>query len=583
MEQKYYKITKREQDTFSLNLWDIIMLFLILGLFAMTVIATRNMTIPYTLGQSINITLSPFKLPFYAFYSILRMAIALFISLLISLFIGRLCAKSQVAEKLVIPLIDILQSIPILGFQAISVIPFIYLFPTTRLGPEFAAIFALVTSLVWNMILSVYQSIKNLPNDLNEAADIMRLSKWQRAFKIEFPFAVPNLIWNMMISVSSGWFFVVACETILVANQKITLPGIGSYIYLAIADQNLTAIFYAILTMLIVILLYDQLLFRPLVWWSEKFKLDSDDEYTFYDTPWVYELFQKTIFVKYLKNKISNFIENTQAYYYKKYKKKNILPKVYSETNSKLFSPNLIYTLVALLLLTSIYLFSYFIYENLSTKEVLYVIYLGGVTALKVFILILLCSIIWVPIGVFIGLNPKLTRIVQPMIQFLAAFPANLIFPLIVMLIVKFNLNVNIWTSPLMILGTQWYILFNIISGMTSIPKELKYAIQNYQIKGKLWWTRFALPAVFPYYVTGAMAAAGGAWNASIVAEVVEWGNTKLVATGLGAYIAQYTATGNMPHVALGIIVMSLYVIVLNKLIWERLYKMTTENYNYNI
>jgi len=387
----------------------------------------------------------------------------------------------------------------------------------------------------------------------------------------------------MMISVSSGWFFVVACETILVANQKITLPGIGSYIYLAIADQNLTAIFYAILTMLIVILLYDQLLFRPLVWWSEKFKLDSDDEYTFYDTPWVYELFQKTIFVKYLKNKISNFIENTQAYYYKKYKKKNILPKVYSETNSKLFSPNLIYTLVALLLLTSIYLFSYFIYENLSTKEVLYVIYLGGVTALKVFILILLCSIIWVPIGVFIGLNPKLTRIVQPMIQFLAAFPANLIFPLIVMLIVKFNLNVNIWTSPLMILGTQWYILFNIISGMTSIPKELKYAIQNYQIKGKLWWTRFALPAVFPYYVTGAMAAAGGAWNASIVAEVVEWGNTKLVATGLGAYIAQYTATGNMPHVALGIIVMSLYVIVLNKLIWERLYKMTTENYNYNI
>ena len=242
----------------------------------------------------------------------------------------------------------------------------------------------------------------------------------------------------------------------------------------------------------------------------------------------------------------------------------------------------MIYSILIILLGISVYFFIDFITDNLSTKEILYVVYLGAITASKVFILIILCSIIWVPVGVYIGLNPKLTKIVQPLIQFLAAFPANLIFPLIVMLIVKFNLNVNIWTSPLMILGTQWYILFNIIAGMTSIPKELKYAIQNYQIKGKLWWTRFALPAIFPYYVTGAMAAAGGAWNASIVAEVVEWGNTKLVATGLGAYIAQYTATGNMPRVALGIIVMSLYVIILNKLIWQRLYKKTTNYYSFN-
>ena len=578
MDKKYYKFTKRQQVKFTPNFWDIIMLFLILGLFAMTVIATNNMTIPYSLGENIKITLSPLKLPFYAFYSILRMAIALFISLIVSLFIGRLCAKSQMAEKLVIPLIDILQSIPILGFQAISVIPFIYLFPTTRFGPECAAIFALFTSLAWNMILSVYQSIKSLPHDLEEAADIMRLSKWQRAFKIEFPFAVPNLIWNMMISVSSGWFFVVACETVLVANQKITLPGIGSYIYLAIADQNLTAIF----TMLIVILLYDQLLFRPLVWWSEKFKLDADDEYTFYDTPWVYNLFQKTILIKSLKNKLSTFIDLIKSYIYKHYKKINYTTLDISTSQTKTIPPALIYSILIILLGISVYFFIDFITDNLSTKEILYVVYLGAITASKVFILIILCSIIWVPVGVYIGLNPKLTKIVQPLIQFLAAFPANLIFPLIVMLIVKFNLNVNIWTSPLMILGTQWYILFNIIAGMTSIPKELKYAIQNYQIKGKLWWTRFALPAIFPYYVTGAMAAAGGAWNASIVAEVVEWGNTKLVATGLGAYIAQYTATGNMPRVALGIIVMSLYVIILNKLIWQRLYKKTTNYYSFN-
>tara|TARA_R110000868_G_scaffold32183_7_gene117321 strand:+ start:27647 stop:29398 length:1752 start_codon:yes stop_codon:yes gene_type:complete len=582
MDKKYYKFTKRQQVKFTPNFWDIIMLFLILGLFAMTVIATNNMTIPYSLGENIKITLSPLKLPFYAFYSILRMAIALFISLIVSLFIGRLCAKSQMAEKLVIPLIDILQSIPILGFQAISVIPFIYLFPTTRFGPECAAIFALFTSLAWNMILSVYQSIKSLPHDLEEAADIMRLSKWQRAFKIEFPFAVPNLIWNMMISVSSGWFFVVACETVLVANQKITLPGIGSYIYLAIADQNLTAIFYAIFTMLIVILLYDQLLFRPLVWWSEKFKLDADDEYTFYDTPWVYNLFQKTILIKSLKNKLSTFIDLIKSYIYKHYKKINYTTLDISTSQTKTIPPALIYSILIILLGISVYFFIDFITDNLSTKEILYVVYLGAITASKVFILIILCSIIWVPVGVYIGLNPKLTKIVQPLIQFLAAFPANLIFPLIVMLIVKFNLNVNIWTSPLMILGTQWYILFNIIAGMTSIPKELKYAIQNYQIKGKLWWTRFALPAIFPYYVTGAMAAAGGAWNASIVAEVVEWGNTKLVATGLGAYIAQYTATGNMPRVALGIIVMSLYVIILNKLIWQRLYKKTTNYYSFN-
>ncbi|MCS5708862.1 ABC transporter permease subunit [Candidatus Berkiella cookevillensis] len=571
----------KHKTSFVLNQWDLFILLIVFGVFAALVWGAQQMVTPYQLGESIQVSLSPSMLPQYAIRTVIRMAIALSFSLLFTFTIGTLAAKSRRAEMFIIPFIDIMQSVPILGFLSISILGFIYLFPSSQLGPECAAIFVIFTSQVWNMALSFYQSLKTIPKELNEASSMFHLSAWQRFWRLEVPFATPSLIWNTMMSLSAGWFFVVASEAISVNNQKIMLPGIGSYIMLASKESNYAAICYVILTMFLVILIYDQLIFRPLISWSEKFKLEPNLDMESNST-WFLNILQRAHithqFVR-LMNRCRDLITIPKF-------KRNITSteRIPVKVKQALSWTAITFwnCLLLLSLLACAFFLIRFIYTELSLTEVLEVFELGFITTIKVFILIVLCSLIWVPIGVWIGLNPRIAQAVQPLVQFLASFPANLVYPVLFMLIVTYKLNVNIWTAPLMILGTQWYILFNVVAGTMQLPLELRLAAKNYGVKGWLWWRKVILPGIFPYYVTGAMTAAGGCWNASIVADVVEWQQTTLHATGIGAYITEFTTVGDFPRIALGISVMCIYVIVINRLVWRKLYELSEERYGHS-
>lgn len=551
------------------NHWDMIALTLIFTVIVLVAWGAKQMAAPYNLGETIHITLDPSHLPAYALRTTLRLFIAMFFSLVFTFTFGTLAAKNKHAERLIIPIVDILQSVPVLSFLSISIAGFIFLFKNSMLGPECAAIFGIFTAQVWNMILSFYIGVKTVPNELKEAAKIFQLSAWQSFWKIDVPFSMPRLLWNMMISMSGSWFFVIACEAISIANQNITLPGVGSYISLAIAEANSKAVIYAIACMFIVIFLYDQLLFRPLIYWTNKFKDSADDEEKA-PRVWVINLLQKTKFLRSTTNWLNKLSDAWINLY--PLKNKNLMPK---KTSRKLVIIHYVILILALVI-SAIFIWR-FIFTNVPFNETKEVIVLGLFTGLRVMGLILLSTIIWVPIGVWIGLRPNLTSIIQPIIQFAAAFPANLLFPIVYLLIVTFKLNVEIWVAPLMVLGTQWYILFNVIAGTSAIPKELKLAAANMKLKGWLWWRKFILPGIAPDLITGAITAAGGAWNASIVAEIINWGAIKLRATGLGAYLQTHFNAGDFPRIALGTIIMCLIVLLINRLFWRPLYNMAVE------
>lgn len=577
MIQQRYELS-RNLTKLTPNIWDVIVFLVVLAIFAALAWGASQMAMPYKVGHAIHISLDPWSIPFYAINSVLRMFIAMAFSLLVTFSIAPLAAKSRRAEKVLIPLIDIMQAVPVLGVLSITVVAFIYLFPGSLIGPECAAIFAIFTSQVWNMILSLYQSMRTLPLDLQEVAKVYQLSAWQKFWKIEVPHGLRPLIWNAMISMSAGWFFVVVAEAIEVSQQRITLPGLGSYISKAILQENLPALFYAMLAMFLVILLYDQLLFRPLLSWAEKFNSEIDEEAVPQES-WFYNLLTKTRLLKRTRiffAWISNFFVNGfKTFLEKKLRPQHIrkhqLPSKYS---------TVLWNVCLYLCIAGICIgLSSFISQKVGLTETLHVFYLGLITTIKVVILIIIASLIWVPIGVWIGLSPRITAFAQPLIQFLSAFPANLFYPLFVILILHYDLNKTIWTSPLMILGTQWYILFNVISGTASIPKEIRLAVKNFGVKGSLWWRKMALPGIFPHYVTGAMAAAGGCWNASIVAEYVQWGSDTVISLGLGQYITKYTTLGDFPRIALGISVMCVYVLLFNRLLWQRLYSFAAERF----
>lgn len=562
-----------------INRWDLLLLILIFAILFFLGWAGANMATPYQLGDQIPISLAPENLPFYALRTVLRLFIALIFSILFTFTIGALAAKNRRAEQIIIPAIDILQSIPVLSFLSITVTGFIHLFPNSLLGPECASIFAIFCAQVWNMTFGFYQSLKTIPFDLKEVSAMFRLSAWQRFWKVEVPFSMSGLLWNMMISMSASWFFVVLSEAISVAHQNIRLPGVGSYIALAIAQKDLHAVGYAILTMVIVIFLYDQILFRPLIAWSEKFKVEQSPDDSEYQS-WLIDLIRGSRLIKRLTGAMAVFTDvfiNAQWLRISE-------PKPVKEIDMKKQKrwDRVWGTSVLLLLCIGGWVLVRFILAELKGREIFHVFLLGAATGTRVIVLIILSSLLWIPIGVWIGLRPRIAQKIQPVIQFVAAFPANLFYPLFVIAIVEFHLNVEIWITPLMILGTQWYILFNVIAGAASIPRDLYLAADNFGLKGWIWWKRLALPGIFPFYITGAITAAGGAWNASIVAEWVSWGNVTLKATGLGEYIQASTTAGNFPKIALGTAMMCVYVLAFNHLIWRPLYRLAETRFNFN-
>jgi len=515
------------------------------------------------------VSLDPSNLPAYAARTTLRMLVALALSLLFTFTYATLAARSRRAELLLVPLLDILQSVPILGFISVTVVFFMSLAPGRVLGAEFAAIFAIFTSQAWNMAFSFYQSLRTVPHDLDEAAQSMRLTAWMKFWRLEVPFAIPGLVWNMMMSMSGGWFFVVASEAISVGNTTVMLPGIGSYIALAIEKRDLFAVGWAIGTMAIVILIYDQLLFRPLVAWADRFRPEQQPGVA-PPTSWVLTTFQRSNLVRAALRLLTKPWEAT-------FRLSLALPawvraKRPTPGRDRIINAAWLATL-GLGVAYTIWSIIRFVVPAISIHEVGMVVILSAITLLRVVVLIALASLIWVPVGIVVGLRPALTRVVQPIAQFFAAFPANLFFPLAVVVIVTYKLNPDVWLSPLMILGTQWYVLFNVIAGAAVMPRELLDAGASFHVTGWAWWRNIALPAVFPYYLTGAITASGGSFNASIVSESVSWGQDKLLAHGIGSYIAAATAKGDFQRIVLGIAVMSTFVVILNRSLWRPLYR----------
>ena len=554
------------------NRWDIIVFPLVFGLLLLVAKGARETLAPLSSLKEPVVSLDPVNLPEYALRTTLRMLAAMVASLVFTVTYGTLAAKSRRAELVLVPLLDILQSVPVLGYISFTVVFFMSLFPGRVAGAEAAAIFAIFTSQAWNMTFSFYQSLRTVPRDLEEATHSFRFSAWQRFWRLEAPFAMPGLVWNMMMSMSGGWFFVVASEAITVGDRTITLPGIGAYLAQATAEKDLAAVGWVVLAMIAVILLYDQLMFRPLVAWADKFRFEQTSAQTVPGS-WFLDLLQRSRLLGTVTNPGSLLLHALARRRFAPLRQgiASIRP------SRSTIVDGLWFIAVAAAAVFAAWKIIDFVAAGVGWDDVLDALKLGLFTLTRVVVLIAVASLIWVPIGVQVGLRPHLAEKIQPLAQFLAAFPANLLFPVFVVVIVRFELNPDIWLSPLIILGTQWYILFNVVAGTMAYPNDFREAATNFRMRGWQWWRQVMLPGIFPYFVTGAITAAGGAWNASIVAEAVSWGDTKITAHGLGAYIAENTAAGDYPRIVLGIAVMSMLVTLFNRLLWRPLYAYAEE------
>ena len=546
--------------------WDVLAFVLVFAFFIYCAQAAHGLTGSLARLEATPISLAPSALVGYAARTALRMLVAMLFSLLFTFTYATLAAKSRRAEVILVPLLDFLQSVPILGFS-ITIVFFLQLTPGRVAGAEMAAIFLIFTSQAWNMAFSFYHSLRSIPDELVEAARNFQLGPWLKFWRLEVPFGMPALIWNMMMSMSGGWFFVVVSEAISVGNTTVTLPGVGSYIALAIEQKNLAAIGWAIVAMSIVILLFDQLLFRPLTASADWFRLEQEAGLTASHS-WALTMMRRSRFLGLTARAFAALLHaGTQP----RLGVAVSAARPVGRWNAR-WVDYAWYGVLILVGVGALWKTTRFVLGEVTFAEIGHVVLLGFITLLRVAVLIALASAIWVPIGVWVGLRPRVASIVQPIAQFLAAFPANLLFPIVVSAIVLLKLTPDIWLSPLMILGTQWYIFFNVIVGASAIAPDLRYAGENLGVRGSLWWRRVALPAVFPFYVTGAITASGGSWNASIVAEVASWGKEKLTAHGLGAYIADATSAGDFQRTVLGIVILSLFVVTLNRLFWRPLY-----------
>jgi NitT/TauT family transport system permease protein len=556
---------------------DVLVGVAILVLLYVIVRVGRGTTVSFAPSENTSIDTDPVNLPYYAARSLLRMFTALGASLVFTLAYGYAAARSRRAEKILIPALDILQSVPILGFLSITVTAFIALFPGSLLGLEFASIFAIFTSQAWNLTFSFYHSLITLPRELDEASRVLRLTRWQRFWRIEVPNGTIGLVWNGMMSMGGGWFFLVASEAITVVNRQYSLPGIGSYAGAAIADGDLGKVGWAIATMIVLVVGVNVLFWRPLVAWSEKFK-NEQSEASEVPRSLVLDLLRRSHWpraVGRVRRCLAEPIGRAAGRVF------GVDDETLEPDLARRRTGDVVFAVVAVGLIGygAVRLFAY-VTEDEGIGVFWTPLWEGLITLSRVIVLVIVATLIWVPIGVRIGLNPRLARIAQPLVQILASFPANFLFPFATYAFIKTGVSLNIGGIVLMSLGAQWYILFNTIAGAMAIPSDLKEAMDNLGVSGWYRWRHLILPGIFPYYVTGGITASGGAWNASIVAEIVTYGGTTLTATGLGAYIAQATQAGEFHQILAGVAVMSLYVVTINRLFWQRLYRLAETRYS---
>ncbi|MEC3980486.1 ABC transporter permease [Amycolatopsis sp. H20-H5] len=522
------------------------------------------------------VSTDPAELPYYAARSLLRMFIALALSLVFTFVYATAAARLRRAEKILLPALDILQSVPILAFLSVTVTGFIALFPGSQLGLECASIFAIFTSQAWNMTFAFHHSLVSQPRELDEAARLLRLSRWQRFWRLDVPGGMIPLVWNGMMSFGGGWFFLAASEALSVNNQSYALPGIGAYVASASGQAELGKVLLAIVVMIVMVTGVNVLFWRPLTAWSERFRVEESESA---QAP-------RSVVLNLLRrSRIPALLG--KAFGWLVFPLDRAL-RVFGLAEHPLRSSpvrrrigDVVFAVVVLCAVAyGVIRAAGYVADTAGFGEIGHALLLGLITFGRVLVLVVVGTLVWVPVGVWIGLNPRVSRLAQPVVQVLASFPANFLFPLFTAALVVTGVSLDWGGIVLMSLGAQWYILFNVIAGASAIPNDLREAAAVLRLPRALWWRKLILPAIFPSYVTGGITAAGGAWNASIVAEIVSYGSTTLTATGLGAYIADATKTGDSPHILIGVVVMSLYVVGLNRLFWRRLYALAERRFS---
>src|SRR5580704_2378559 len=518
--------------------------------------------------QEVEISRSPWALVAYAGYSLLRITIAYMLSLAFTLVYGYVAAYNPRAERFMIPLLDVLQSIPVLSFLPGVMLAMVALFPGRQLGVELGAILLIFTGQVWNMAFSFYASLKSIPKDMREAAEIYRFSWWQRFTQMELPFSAIGLVWNSMMSVAGGWFALMVCEMFVLGPRDFRLPGLGSYLQTAASAGDTTSIFWGVITMVAVIVLLDQFIWRPVIAWAEKFKVEQVES-TDVPRSWVLNLVQRSSGLAKIREKTLRPVGESLLLHFAR-KKTEENPEIHEAAWRDWLLRGL-----AVLVMAGI---GYgvvrvaIILTGLQKAE-LHETALGlGATFLRVNIALLLGALWTIPAGVAIGLHPRLARIAQPLAQIAASVPATALFPVVLLLLIRVGGGLGIGSIVLLLLGTQWYILFNVIAGAIAIPTDLKECCSVFRLRGIERWKKLILPGIFPYLVTGLVTASGGAWNASIVAEYFHFKGHIYTTTGLGATISQATDAGNFDLLLSATMMMAATVVTVNRLVWRKLY-----------
>ncbi|CAH0536253.1 ABC transporter permease [Vibrio marisflavi] len=512
------------------------------------------------------------ELPYDMLRTTMRLVIGMFFSFIFAIVAGVAAAKNKHLERVILPFINIMESVPLLGFITFSTIIFINLFPNSVMGLEAAAIFGVFTGQAWNMALVVYQTLRIVPKEVDEAARLFQLNAWQKFWRVEFPYTIPGLLWNTMVSQAAAWFAIVASEIIPLHGKDMPLHGIGTFIQIGLDTANVQMIIWAVVAIILNILLFDQLFFRPLVRWSEKFKYESVTT-SQHNTSWFYNLLCNTVMLPRLMQPfkvLGEIAVNGTRRYLPRARRKQILPDWFKQLSVILWYAVVVYFCAD---------WTYQLWNYVPKNEILGMAPLMLETTLRVVAAMLISLAIGVPAGVWIGLSPKATRIAQPIIQIGSALPPNIFFPFVTLALVATHMSLNLWTIPLIMMGTTWYVLFNVIAGVSTLPQEMRELAILFKLKGRTWWLRFMLPAIFPYILTGIISAAGGAWNSAICAELLQWGQTTIHTSGLGYYISKATIDNALPQAALGCVAMSVLVGICIVFIWNPLYKMAERRY----
>jgi len=517
---------------------------------------------------SIEIDLSPSNLPYYALNSIFRIIVAYILSLIFAIWYGYTANKSRLNEQIMIPLLDILQSIPVLSFLPGVTLFMIALFPGSRIGLEISSIILIFTGQVWNIAFSYYNSINTLPKELGEVANIYRLSRFQRFARLELPFSAIGLVWNSMMSVAGGWFFLMACEMFILKDKDFRLPGLGSYIHTAADKGDISHVFYGLGTMVIIIIVLDIFMWRPLVAWTQKFRFDitaGEEE----RESLVLDLIRRSTVLEKIFNNLTRLSEKMDRLLEIEWKGSSWLRHLF-KTIVQIF---IIIILIWLLVKAAFFL------SGLKIDALPSILKSTGFSLLRTTAAIILAAIWTIPLGVLIGMNIRAARILQPLIQIVASIPATALFPVIILILIRIGGGLDIGSIFLMLLGTQWYILFNVIAGASSIPQELREASKVYGLHGIRKWRVLILPGIFPYLITGFITATGGAWNATIVSEYVTFAGMTMTTPGLGSSISIATASGNFRMLLANTVAMAIAVVAINRLLWKRLFIMAQEKY----